>query len=73
MRSPSPLPKRRSCLASFDVIRVARHRGCVDRVTEGWAAGLRLAASALQEQVDPNGVVEALTREDGSIAEYLAR
>ena len=39
--------------------------------TEGWAAGLRLAAVSLKQGADPKTVVDSLAREDGSVAEYL--
>lgn len=39
--------------------------------TEGWAAGLRLAAASLKQGADPITLVDSLAREDGSVAEYL--
>ena len=39
--------------------------------TEGWAAGLRLAAASLKQGADPKTLVESLARDDGSVAEYL--
>jgi LuxR family maltose regulon positive regulatory protein len=39
--------------------------------TEGWAAGLRLAALSLQGQPDPHRFVTELGGDDSSIADYL--
>ena len=39
--------------------------------TEGWAAGLRLCASALQNRADPDRVVETISGGDTAIAEYF--
>jgi LuxR family transcriptional regulator, maltose regulon positive regulatory protein len=39
--------------------------------TEGWAAGLRLAAASLKQGADPKTLVESLAGDDGSVAEYL--
>jgi LuxR family transcriptional regulator, maltose regulon positive regulatory protein len=39
--------------------------------TEGWAAGLRLAAMSLQDQPDPHRFVAELAGDDKSIADYL--
>jgi LuxR family transcriptional regulator, maltose regulon positive regulatory protein len=39
--------------------------------TEGWAAGLRLAALTLQDQPDPHRFVTELAGDDQSIADYL--
>ncbi len=40
-------------------------------LTEGWAAGLRLAAASLQQGTDPDELVDSLACEDGNVAEYL--
>ena len=39
--------------------------------TEGWAAGLRLAAASLKQGANPETLVESLAGDDGSVAEYL--
>jgi LuxR family maltose regulon positive regulatory protein len=39
--------------------------------TEGWAAGLRLAAMSLEGQADPHRFVTELAGDDKSIADYL--
>ena len=39
--------------------------------TEGWAAGLRLAALSLQDQPDPHRFVAEFAGDDQSIADYL--
>ena len=46
----------------------------VDRLverTEGWAAGLRLAALELQGAADPTGFVDAFSGDDHAVAAYL--
>ena len=40
-------------------------------LTEGWAAGIRLAAASLAQGTDPDGLIESLRRNDSSVAEYL--
>jgi LuxR family maltose regulon positive regulatory protein len=40
-------------------------------LTEGWAAGIRLAASSLEHGADPEKLIDSLGRNDSSIAEYL--
>jgi LuxR family maltose regulon positive regulatory protein len=39
--------------------------------TEGWAAGLRLAALSLQHHPDPGGFVAAFSGNDRAVADYL--
>jgi LuxR family transcriptional regulator, maltose regulon positive regulatory protein len=39
--------------------------------TEGWAAGLRLAALSLQHHPDPAGFVAAFSGDDRAVADYL--
>ena len=39
--------------------------------TEGWAAGLRLAALSLQHHPDPSGFVAAFSGDDRAVADYL--
>ena len=41
--------------------------------TEGWAAGLRLAALSLQGQPDPHRFVAEFAGDDKSVADYLTR
>jgi len=41
--------------------------------TEGWAAGLRLAALSLRSQPDPHRFVTELAGDDRNIADYLVR
>jgi LuxR family maltose regulon positive regulatory protein len=47
--------------------------GLLQARTEGWAAGLRLAALSLQGQPDPHRFVTELAGDDQSIADYLVR
>jgi LuxR family maltose regulon positive regulatory protein len=41
--------------------------------TQGWAAGLRLAACALQDEPDPHGFVQSAAASESVIAEYLLK
>ena len=41
------------------------------KLTEGWAAGIRLAAASLEQGADPEKLIESLGRNDSSVAEYL--
>lgn len=41
-------------------------------LTEGWPAGLRLAALSLERVDDPTGFVDAFAGDDRSVADYLA-
>jgi LuxR family maltose regulon positive regulatory protein len=44
---------------------------CLMRQTEGWAAGLRLAAMSMADHPDPDQFVKELTAEDGALVGYL--
>jgi LuxR family transcriptional regulator, maltose regulon positive regulatory protein len=58
---------------------MAQHRGsisgdslrCLIRRTEGWAAGLRLAAISMDTHPDPDQFVEELITEDSALTGYL--
>ncbi|PJN39687.1 helix-turn-helix transcriptional regulator [Streptomyces sp. CB02959] len=45
--------------------------GLLTRRTEGWAAGLRLCALALQQSVDPDAVARSFAASPGAVADYL--
>lgn len=47
-------------------------RGAMLRLTEGWPAGLRLAAMSLEEGGDPGTFVEQWSGDDRPVADYLA-
>ena len=47
------------------------HVGRLVERTEGWAAGLRLAALQLQGGADPAGFVDAFSGDDHAVAAYL--
>jgi LuxR family transcriptional regulator, maltose regulon positive regulatory protein len=47
------------------------HVGRLVERTEGWAAGLRLAALQLQGVADPTGFVDAFSGDDHAVAAYL--
>ncbi len=49
----------------------AAHLGRLVERTEGWAAGLRLAALELQGTPDPTGFVDAFSGDDHAVAAYL--
>ena len=49
----------------------ATHVGRLVERTEGWAAGLRLAALQLQGGADPAGFVDAFSGDDHAVAAYL--
>jgi LuxR family maltose regulon positive regulatory protein len=40
--------------------------------TEGWVAGLQLAALSIQKQQDPTGFITAFAGDDHYIVDYLA-
>ena len=58
---------------------LARHGGtlsadsleCLTRRTEGWAAGLRLAAMSMDTHPDPDQFVKDLITEDSALTGYL--
>jgi LuxR family transcriptional regulator, maltose regulon positive regulatory protein len=41
--------------------------------TEGWAAGLRLAALSLERQVDPSSFIEHFAGDERAVSDYLLR
>jgi LuxR family maltose regulon positive regulatory protein len=44
---------------------------CLTRRTEGWAAGIRLAALSMDTSPDPDQFVKELTAEDSALTSYL--
>jgi LuxR family transcriptional regulator, maltose regulon positive regulatory protein len=58
---------------------IAQHRGtissdsleCLTRRTEGWAAGIRLAAISMDTHPDPDQFVKELITEDSALTGYL--
>ena len=59
------LMARHGCTLSADSLE------CLTRRTEGWAAGLRLAAIALDTHPDPEQFVQELAAEDSAVTGYL--
>jgi LuxR family maltose regulon positive regulatory protein len=57
--------------AGCDVPIPAEAARMLTELTEGWAAGLRLAAASLEQGADPDTLLDSLVRDDGSVAEYL--
>ena len=58
----------------FEELGVELERGDLEllwRRTEGWAAGLRLAALSLQNDPDPRGFVSHFAGTDASVSDYL--
>ena len=58
-------------LASSGIALSAAGRRCLQQRTEGWAAGLRLAALSLADHPDPEGFVAEFSGSDRTVAEYL--
>ncbi len=58
-------------LAASDVRLAPADVAVLHRRTEGWAAGLRLAAIALRAGADTGGVLERFTGDERSVADYL--
>jgi LuxR family maltose regulon positive regulatory protein len=40
-------------------------------LTEGWAAGIRLAVGSIEQGADPDKLIDSLARNDSNVAEYL--
>ena len=57
-------------MAGLDV--AADDRGRIHRLTEGWPAGLQMAALALRHSDDPGGVVDAFSATTKETNDYLA-
>ncbi|MGY1807953.1 AAA family ATPase [Blastococcus sp. SYSU D00669] len=58
-------------LASLGVPVPAEVAAALQRRTEGWAAALRLAASALARGTEPDRLLASLAADEGSVAQYL--
>ncbi len=61
----------RLLMAQHDVTLPGDSLKRLTELNEGWAAGLRMAALALQEDSDPEQFVKKFAAEDSAIAEYL--
>ena len=68
LRSTSP---RRACAGPARVRAVSGSFASLIQLTEGWAAGLRLAAISMAGHPDPDRVVEELVAEDSALTGYL--
>ena len=58
-------------LAGLEVPSAPTIAAPLTELTEGWAAGIRLAAASLEQGADPEKLIESLRRNDSSVAEYL--
>jgi LuxR family maltose regulon positive regulatory protein len=56
-----------SCTPSADSLT------CLTRLTEGWAAGLRLAAMSMADHPNPERFVEELLSQDSALTSYLVK
>ena len=61
----------RLLMAQHDVTLPGDSLKRLTELNEGWAAGLRMAALALQKEPDPEQFVKKFAAEDSAIAEYL--
>src|SRR6266536_2814643 len=60
-------------LALHGIVLTPRGLASLLRHTEGWAAGLRLFAMALEGHADADSVLSTISGDDASIAEYFVR
>ena len=67
-RSTSPRPL---LMAQYRAAISADSLECLTRRTEGWAAGLRLAAISMDTHPDPDQFVKELVTEDSALTAYL--
>jgi LuxR family maltose regulon positive regulatory protein len=64
-------PETRELLAASDIVLSAAGAALLHQRTEGWAAGLRLAAISLAGHPDPERFVTEFSGSDRMVAEYL--
>src|SRR5208282_1915853 len=65
------VPESRSLLAHHGVTLSAAALECLTGRTEGWAAGVRMAALSLDGHPDPEQFVKQLDAEDNAVTGYL--
>jgi LuxR family transcriptional regulator, maltose regulon positive regulatory protein len=65
------IEETRALLAHLDVPVSKDIATSLTEQTEGWAAGLQLAAASLRQGTHPQCLIDSLTQQDGSVAEYL--
>jgi LuxR family maltose regulon positive regulatory protein len=65
------VPETEELLAVLDVLSGSPIAPALTELTEGWAAGIRLAATSLVQGADPDKLIDSLGRNDSSVAEYL--
>jgi LuxR family maltose regulon positive regulatory protein len=65
------VPETEELLAELKVPSAPRIAAQLTELTEGWAAGIRLAAASLEQGADPGQLIESLRSNDSSVAEYL--
>jgi LuxR family maltose regulon positive regulatory protein len=65
------VPETEMLLAPLKMASATMIAAPLTELTEGWAAGIRLAASSLEQGADPDKLIDSLGRNDSSVAEYL--
>jgi LuxR family maltose regulon positive regulatory protein len=64
-------PETGELLAAHGLALPSAHRNALRERTEGWPAGLRLAALSMQARADPAAFVEQFDGDDQNISDYL--
>ena len=65
------VPETEELLQALDVPGAPSIAAALTELTEGWAVGIRLAATSLGQGADPAKLIGSLARNDSSVAEYL--
>ncbi|HME67211.1 MAG TPA: hypothetical protein VKG61_20155, partial [Streptosporangiaceae bacterium] len=65
------VPEAGELMAQHGITLTADSLECLTRRTEGWAAGLRLAAISMGTHPDPDQFIEELITEDSAVTGYL--
>jgi LuxR family transcriptional regulator, maltose regulon positive regulatory protein len=65
------IPESRQLLAQHGLQLSAESLECLVGRTEGWAAGMRLAAISIDGQPDPGQFIKQLAAEDSAVTSYL--
>ncbi len=71
MTWPSASPESSSLLAHHGITLPAAALECLTQRTEGWAAGVRMAALSLDGHPDPEQFVKELDADDSAVTGYL--
>jgi LuxR family transcriptional regulator, maltose regulon positive regulatory protein len=65
------VPEAGQLMARHGITLTADSLECLTRRTEGWAAGLRLAAISMGTHPDPDQFIEELITDDSAVTDYL--